>query len=269
MISKKIHYCWFGRGKKDDKTNLCISSWRKKLTDYEIIEWNEDNFDVNSVPFVSEAYSAKKWAFVADYVRLWALKEYGGIYLDADVEVIKPFDDLLDNNAFTCFESTLYDGVPQIEAAVIGSEKGGRWITEMLNIFENAHFKFNRDGKTEYDLEILPSKLIRKTLEVFNIKPQGNDKVCKCDDLIIFDYHWFSPKMPKTDVIEQNENTYAIHHFNNSWVSPYAYHKLRWKYYRKFGKRFGIIVFVLVHPIKAIRVYRYGKYGKEPIKKAK
>lgn len=92
MIPKIIHYCWFGKGKKNRLIKRCIRSWKKRMPDYEIICWNEDNFDYTSVPFVKEAYEQKKWAFVADYVRLYALFHYGGIYLDTDSEVYKSFD---------------------------------------------------------------------------------------------------------------------------------------------------------------------------------
>ena len=105
-IPKTIHYCWFGRGEKPEIVKKCIDTWKDKLSDYEIIEWNEDNFDINQNDYVKEAYKAKKFAFVSDYVRVYALYNYGGIYLDTDVEVFKSFDDVLDNESFWGFEQT-------------------------------------------------------------------------------------------------------------------------------------------------------------------
>ena len=264
MIPKKIHYCWFGGGEQDEKTKACIASWKKYLTDYEIIEWNENNFDVNINQFVSEAYNAKKWAFVSDYARLWVLMKYGGIYLDADVEVLKPFDNLLDLPAFTCYESTLYDEKPTIEAGIIGSEKDGKWVSDMITVFDGEKFLLGEDesGEPQYNLKILPSRLMEKTEALYNSEPKKNNLTLTENEITIFDFHYFSPKLPKKDTIEITKDTYAIHHFNNSWVSPYAYHKLRRKYYRKFGRKFGTFLFVIVHPFKAIRAYKYLKHGK-------
>ena len=95
MIPKTIHYCWFGRNKKSPLIEMCIDSWKKYCPNYGIKEWNEDNFDINQCQFVKEAYATKKWAFVSDYARLYILKEHGGIYMDTDVEVIKPLDRFL------------------------------------------------------------------------------------------------------------------------------------------------------------------------------
>lgn len=264
MIPKIIHYCWFGGADKDEKTVECINSWNNVLHDYEIIEWNETNFDININSFVREAYHSKKWAFVADYVRLWALCEYGGIYLDADVEVIKPFNDLLNLVAFTCFESTTYNNSPVIEAAVIGSQSHGKWIETMLSIFDNEYFIIEeKNGLKQFNLEILPIRLMRCTKEKFDIVPINNTTKCLCSDIVIFDYHWFSPKLPDNQKIEKNENTYAIHHFNNSWVDCPSYHQQKRKYYNKFGKKLGLILFAIMHPIKVVRLYRYAKSSKQ------
>lgn len=99
-IPKKIHYCWFGRGDKPEIVKTCMKSWHTHLSDYEFVEWNEDNFDIHMNSYISEAYKAKKFAFVSDFVRVYALCNYGGIYLDTDVEVYKSFDDLLHHDSF-------------------------------------------------------------------------------------------------------------------------------------------------------------------------
>lgn len=100
MIPKKIHYCWFGRKPLPESAKKCIASWKKFFHDYEIIEWNEDNYDVNKIPYIQQAYEAKKYAFVSDYARFDVLYQYGGVYFDTDVEVIRPFEDILEKGAF-------------------------------------------------------------------------------------------------------------------------------------------------------------------------
>lgn len=108
MIPKIVHYVWLGHGEKSDKIKTCIESWHKYLPDYEIIEWNEDNFDINYNDFTKQSYELKQYAFTSDVVRLWALYNYGGIYLDTDVLVYKPLDEFLSEPAFTGFEDTNY-----------------------------------------------------------------------------------------------------------------------------------------------------------------
>ena len=110
MIPKIIHYCWFGRNPLPESALKCIASWRKFFPDYEIVEWNEDNFDVNTIPYTAQAYAAKKYAFVSDYARLKILYDHGGLYFDTDVEVIKPFDDILAGGAFMGCELTAAQG---------------------------------------------------------------------------------------------------------------------------------------------------------------
>ena len=120
MIPKKIHYCWFGRGELSAKAKKCIKSWKKYCPDYEIIEWNEDNFDVNQNEYTKKVYAEKKYAFLSDFARLKIIYEQGGIYLDVDVEVVKSFDDLLSSKAYFGFESNEYANT----GAGFGAEKG-------------------------------------------------------------------------------------------------------------------------------------------------
>ena len=104
MIPKVIHYCWFGRNPLPKDAIICINSWKKNLPDFEIKEWNEDNFDVNMIPYTAEAYAAKKYAFVSDFARFWILYKHGGLYFDTDVEVIKPLDDIIARGNFMAYE---------------------------------------------------------------------------------------------------------------------------------------------------------------------
>ena len=141
MINKQIHYVWMGRGEKSDLIEMCISSWKKYLPDYDVIEWNEDNFDISSNRYVWEAYKHKKWAFVSDYVRLYALYEHGGIYLDTDMEVLKPIDIFLSHGAFSGFESARY-----IFTGIMGAVKNHPWIKELLHYYEDRSFVSENGG---------------------------------------------------------------------------------------------------------------------------
>ena len=127
MIPKIIHYCWFGGNPLSDLAQKCIDSWKKYCPDYEIKEWNESNFDLNSCDYVREAYQAKKWAFVTDYVRLYAMVTEGGIYMDTDVEVIRPLDSFLSNRAFSGFEDET-----NIPTGIMACEKGFPLFEELL-----------------------------------------------------------------------------------------------------------------------------------------
>lgn len=135
MIPKIIHYCWFGGKPKPDGVLKCIESWRRCCPDYEIREWNEGNFNVSSLTYTSEAYNSGKWAFVSDVARLHALINHGGIYLDTDVELIRSFDHILDNNAFVGFEGSRF-----IATAVMGSVQGNTTMIDFFKLYEDANF---------------------------------------------------------------------------------------------------------------------------------
>jgi len=202
MIPKIIHYCWFGKAPKTEFAEKCITTWQEILPEYEIKEWNESNCDIwNSCEFVREAYLNKKWAFVSDYFRLKALNDYGGIYFDTDVQVIKSFDNLLSNKFFCCFESEGY-----LCTAVIGAEKGNSIISSFLSSYSEMRFTGDEPnssllfkqliGESEYDLN-----------SVYNL---SNGET-------IFPRLYFSPKDFYTKKVEISTDTYAIHHFDGTW----------------------------------------------------
>ena len=144
MIPKVFHYCWFGGNPLNAMAEKCIESWKKHCPDYEILRWDESNFDVNSNSFVKEAYEQKKWAFVSDYVRLWVLYNFGGIYLDADVELLKNIDSLLDlGDVITGYQEDI-----TIPAALMAANKGNIWIEKQLSYYHNRHF-IDQDGKCD------------------------------------------------------------------------------------------------------------------------
>ena len=132
MIPKKIHYVWMGKNEKNRKIKRCMKTWKKYLKDYEIIEWNEDNFDINSHPFVKKAYEEKKWAFVSDYIRFYVIYNYGGVYFDTDIIMVGNIDELLINKAFVGFESHDYPFT-----AVFGAEKEHEFCKRVLDYYDN------------------------------------------------------------------------------------------------------------------------------------
>lgn len=209
MIPKKIHYCWFGDGPKGKKELKCIESWKKYCPDYEIIEWNETNVDLDIMPFVREAYDAKKYAFVSDVVRLWVLINDGGIYFDTDVEVIKSFDEFLKFKGFAGFETPEYIA----SGLCIGAEKGNSIINEMYIFYKNIHFlnddgTFNVIGCPKVNTEIL-----------VNHGLQRNGKFQIIDDFAVFPTDYFNPYDDPTGKLNLTENTYSIHWYSKSWMN--------------------------------------------------
>lgn len=207
MIPKLIHYCWFGRGPMPELALKCIESWHRFLPDYEYKLWNEDSFDVNSVPYVKEAYEARKYAFVTDYVRLFALYTEGGIYMDTDVEVLKPYDDLLDLPGFTGYEGSKHK--PPV-TGTIASELGGEWVKEQLDTYQGLHF-LKPDGS--YDLTTNTVRISR-IMQEGGFVQDGKKQVYK--DMHIFPVEYFCPRQTTGELLI-TDNTYCNHHFMGSW----------------------------------------------------
>lgn len=210
MIPKIIHFCWLSGEPYPKNIQKCIDSWKEKLPDYEIILWDKNKFDINSVQWVKEAYSVKKYAFAADYIRFYALYNYGGIYLDSDVEVLKSFNNLLETKNFFCYE---YTGLP--EAAVVGSEKGQEWCKVAVDYYQNRKF-INDDGTYNQVIAPLIMKYAIETTE--KLKLLDDCKSHKLENFNIYTYDYFSPKNGFTGKIQKTENTYAIHQFNSAWM---------------------------------------------------
>ena len=207
MIPKIIHYCWFGGNPLPKLAKKCIKSWKKYCPDYEIRRWDETTFDINSNQYVKEAYEAKKWAFVTDYVRLWAIYNYGGIYMDTDVEVIKPLDILLDCDGFTGFESNNYM-VTGIMAGVKGSEN----YKHFIDYYENRCFVKPEGG---YDLT---TNTVIITYILKNMGFVQNNKLQIINSFVLYPSEYFCPKNFTTGEIKVTDELYAIHHFNASWL---------------------------------------------------
>ena len=226
MIPKVIHYCWFGRNPLPPSARKCIESWKKYLPDYEIKEWNEDNFDLDKYPYVREAYDNRKFAFVTDVVRLYALYNEGGIYMDTDVEVLKSLDPFLHHVAFSGFENDT-----NIPTGIMASEKGGKWAKDNLDYYNNRHFLLP-DGNLDLTTNVT-------TITNYMLKHglQQNNTFQDFSNLITFypkDY--FCPKSYKDGKIYITKNSVCIHHFSGSWV---AHNKKMKKFFfnKILGKR--------------------------------
>lgn len=223
MIPKIIHYCWFGKGKMPKLSKKYIETWKKNLPEYEIIQWDETSFNVSSIDYTKEAYEAKKYAFVSDYVRLYALYNYGGIYFDTDVEVVKPIEKFLSNKAFVSFEDS------NIGTAVIGSVKNGELILTFLNYYNNRHFK-QLNGL--YD-DTPNTHVLKRLLEKMGLNV--NNKFQNISDVIsIYPSEYFSAKSFKSGKYLITENTYCIHHFSCSWLPWYLRLWIKIVYILKF-----------------------------------
>ncbi len=219
-IPKIIHYCWFGGNPLPELTLKCIESWKNFCPDYEIIEWNEQNFDINCSDYVKEAYEAKKWAFVSDYCRFYILNKQGGIYLDTDVELLKPIDDLLDCS-FVGFE-----GKSVVASGLIrGVVPNDIVCQRMLDSYNSDHFllddgSFNLKTVCERETEIF---------QEYGLKSDGSLQTVI--NTKVFPSEYFCPLDNVTWNLNLTENTYSIHHYDSSWISEER------KYAKEFRKR--------------------------------
>lgn len=200
MIPKKIHYCWFGANNIPESLNKYIDNWKNICQDYEIILWNEDKFDVSSIPFVKTAYEEKKFAFVSDYVRAYALYHHGGIYLDTDVELRKRLDCFLMHSSFTGFESK---GLPF--TAIWAAEKGHLLAKKVMDYYETKIYSTGQQTNTNIVSDIL--------INDFKINPLRNKiQTGKCggSEILVYPSEYFCIDLP---------TSYAVHHFYGSWLS--------------------------------------------------
>lgn len=209
MIPKKIHYCWFGGNPLPELDQRCIASWKKYLPEYEIKEWNENNFDVNSNAYVKEAYESKKFAFVTDYVRLYAIYHEGGIYMDTDVEVLKPLDELLQYDMILGFESNT-----KIQTAFIACkvEIGHEFFKELIDDYNDIHFILP-DGSLD-----MTANVVRVTKHLLKYGLQLNNQLQTIKGITILPKNYLCPKDDKDGKIYLTDKSYTIHHFAGSWL---------------------------------------------------
>lgn len=235
MIPKIIHYCWFSNPPQyPSDVEKCIASWKEQLPDYKIMLWNADNFDVNICPYVKEAYQEKKYAFASDYVRLWALYNYGGIYLDSDIEVLKSFDDLMDNKAFTGFETK-----DSVAAWIFASEKGNPLFKQFMDDYEGRHFIISEG---QYDMTPNPVPITKRLLE-HGLQLNGTTQ--KLDLITVYEETYFCPFNPNRESGDCfTEKTYCNHHFNGAWkkaisLNEQKYLERKAKYEKVLGNHLG------------------------------
>lgn len=242
MQIKKIHYCWFGGNPLSDIIKKCIESWKKECPDYEIVEWNESNFDIHCCKYVEEAYNNKKWAFVSDYARFQILYKNGGVYVDTDVELIKNIDSL--PNCFVGFESEKLVNSGLIRAAEIGDVI----CKEMIESYKLDKFVLEDGSFNTKTVCIRETEILQK----YGLKLNGKMQVVK--GTTIYPTEYFCPKDFSTGKLNITENTYSIHHYDASWYSEEDKYTFRLR--RKIQKILPSTLSGIIARIIAIKKFR-------------
>lgn len=216
MIPKKIHYCWFGGNPLPKDVQKYIDSWRKYCPDYEIKEWNEQNFDIHLNRYVEEAYQQEKWAFVSDVARIYALYTEGGIYMDTDVEVVRNLDPLLNRRGFLGFEGTQW-----IATNIVGFESNHELLKQFLDSY-NCRAFLKQDGSLDQTTNV--EELTKLLIEKYSLKLNGKQQVL-LKDIMIYPTDYFSPYDYIQGKLNRTPNTYSIHWFSQTWVGQSFWRK--------------------------------------------
>ncbi|MFR8171108.1 MAG: glycosyltransferase family 32 protein [Marvinbryantia sp.] len=227
MIPKKIHYCWFGKNPKPDIVTKCLKSWKKYMPEYEIIEWNEDNYDINKCAYIKEAYKAGKWAFVSDYVRFDVLNSMGGIYFDTDVELLRRIpEDVLNNTAFTGMESAgkVSPGL------VFASIPHHPFLEEILKVYEQSEFV--QSGKRKYKtVNEVTTEILEKKGFIQNQKYQ------KIYDIAIYPSDFFCGYNQDLQEFDIKPSTISVHHYAGTWKKKTIKDIIQKQIKKIFGKK--------------------------------
>lgn len=210
MIPKIIHYCWFGKSPLPKLAKECIQSWKKYCPDFVIKEWNETNSPIHLFPFAEQALKDKKWAFVSDVIRLYALYTEGGIYMDTDVELMSPLYPFLNHRAFTGYEKDSN----MLQTAIFGAEPQSQWIADWLKLYNNLSFSSERNIMAT----LVNNRLISKYLIEKGIDLDG--KLFHSDYITIYPHDYFCPMSYGTHFITKTPNTICIHYYTFSWSEP-------------------------------------------------
>ena len=210
MIPKIIHYCWFGRGEMPKLMKKCLKSWKKYCPDWKVVRWDEENFDVNSTLWTKQAYEEKKYAFVSDYVRMKALYEMGGVYLDTDVELVQGIDEFLKHDAFVGFESP-----DAVQTGVMASVAGQPMIKEWLDWYTDRPYLV--DGKPNMNPNVF---FVTDSLKKRGLKL--DDTMQNIDGMVIFPQTYFCPLSLVEVEKKITKDTHAIHHFTSTWRTEKA-----------------------------------------------
>lgn len=232
-IPKIIHYCWFGGNPLPELAIKCIDSWKKYCPNYEIKEWNESNFDVDCCEYIKEAYVSKKWAFVSDYARYKILYEYGGVYLDTDVELLKSLDDVVEKGNYMGCENYTDDNMLVNPGLGCASLPKNEFYAEIVDSYEKSNFK-NPDGSlnlytvVERTTDFLKKYGLKESLEIQNVV-----------GITVYPAEYFCPIDMRTGKLNVTNNSYSIHHCAASWVKKtnVYYAKFLRLIHRCFGQR--------------------------------
>ncbi len=224
MIPKKIHYIWFGGNPLTPLAEKCIESWKKYCPDYEIVRWDESNFDINQNRYCREAYEAKKWAFASDYARLWVLVNEGGIYMDTDVEVLQPLDRFLCLQSFSGFEAE-----ERLPTGLMASCRQQPFFERLLHDYADRSF-LKPDGSP--DLTTNVTAITKACVDAGLVLNNTEQTV---EGFTLFPSEYFCPKDWLTKEVHLTENSYAIHHFDGSWADGGT--RLKHKLMRALGPK--------------------------------
>lgn len=245
MIPKVIHYCWFGRNSKPEIFNKCLKSWKKHCPDYQIIEWNEDNVDLDKFAFAKEALEHKKFAFVSDQVRFNVLYNHGGIYLDTDVELIKPLDDLLTNQSFMGIE---IDNLVN-PGLIVGAVAKSKVIKEFVDLYDRLEF-------INSDLTLNLTTVVTYASQIINkIGKITNTKISQFEGITIYPIEYFNPIDIRHTKKHLSKNTYSIHHYQGSWLTDGQ--KKRIERTKKIKKILGNRIYNILSKVK-LKLWRRG-----------
>lgn len=225
-IPKIIHYCWLGDKPLPENAKKCIRSWKKYCPDYEIRRWTEKDFDLNINTYTKQASEAKAWAFASDYIRLWIIYNYGGIYLDTDVQIIKNFDPLLNNTAFAGTEDTKFVAL----GLGFGAEAGNKIIAEHMQQYNDLVFTYEDGTYNKTPIPYYTTEVLKKHGFI-----PGKKEIQRLDNILIYPPEYFCPKDFETGITKLTKNTFSIHHFDASWYSEdeQAKKNKRWKAAKK------------------------------------
>lgn len=215
MIPKIIHYCWFGRNPLPESAIKCINSWKKFFPDYEIKEWNEDNFDVNIIPYTQEAYSVKKYAFVSDYARFWILYKCGGLYFDTDVEVIKSMDDIIERGPFMGIEvgATSESKTPLVAPGLgLGVKPGLGLYREILDYYKELHFLDEEGNPNQVTVVTHTTNVLIR----YGLK--NSNQIQEVAGVWIYPRDYFNPLNDNTGKLDITKNTRSIHWYSKTWL---------------------------------------------------
>lgn len=251
MIPKKIHYCWFGNKPLDKEAQKCIESWRKYCDGYEIIEWNEENYDLHACKYVEQAATAEKWAFVSDYARFDIIYRFGGLYFDVDVELIKNIDEIIKNGPFMGCEQgkTSFAGTKINSGLGMAGEPGLSIFNEILESYQNDTFQFDANRKKVYTVVERVTNIFKKHGYIEN----GNNQIVS--GVTIYPWDFFCPMNYYNGNIMITNNTCSIHHYNMSWQSSYSKNlkKIERFLRKQFGNTIGAYIYkIITGPVKAL-----------------